>query len=193
MANLYNMQYIKFTAPNACNGRWTRIGTDNSSADAYDHRDSCVRFSSATWEDGSAGCTCSQNDQFKLVEWLGLPGTVRNTGDCVNEGHSVVAPLTSDVSLTDHLISLNPEKVVEMKIVVGTYLRINDELLKVNLVTGGTLNVTRDEADTTKTTHMLGAMVYALSEVALESVGVPNPGTTFASHIILFTTGACKV
>ena len=192
VANLYNMQYIKFTAPNACNGRWTRIGTDNSSADAYDHRDSCVRFSSATWEDGSAGCTCSQNDQFKLVEWLGLPGTVRNTGACVNEGHSVVAPLTSDVSLTDHLISLNPEKVVEMKIVVGTYLRINDELLKVNLVTGGTLNVTRDEADTTKTTHMLGAMVYALSEVALESVGVPNPGTTFASHIILFTTGACK-
>jgi len=192
VANLYNMHYIKFTSPNACNGRWTRIGTDSGSGDAYNHVDSCVRFSSATWMDGGAGCTCSQNDQFKLVEWLSFPGTVRNASNCVNEGHSVSAPLTSSVSLADFIISLNPEKVSEMKIVVGTHLRINDELLRVSQVTSGTLNVTRGQADTTKTVHMLGATVYALSEVALEAVGVPNPGTTFASHIILFTTGACK-
>ena len=108
-------------------------------------------------------------------------------------GGRVLAQTTRAQTLTTSgtLVCASPRQ--PGKIVVGTYLRINDELLKVNLVTGGTLNVTRDEADTTKTTHMLGAMVYALSEVALESVGVPNPGTTFASHIILFTTGACKV
>ncbi len=86
-----------------------------------------------------------------------------------------------------HIISLNPEKVVEMKIVVGTYLRINDELFRVSQVTSKShVNRRTPPEPSTRWTQL------ALSEVALEAVGVPNPGTTFASHIILFTTGTCK-
>jgi len=192
VANLYNMQYIKFTSDNSCNGRWTRIGTDNSSADAYDKRDSCVRFSSATWFDGGVGCTCSQSDQYKLIEWVGLPGTVRSAANCVNEGHSVFAPLTSQVSLVDTTISLKPTDVTKMKIVVGTYVRINDEILKVTNVSSGTVTVTREQAETAQTIHHLGASVFALSQVALELIGVPAPATSFASHILLFTTGTCQ-
>ena len=188
--NLYNMQYIKFTAGGNCNGRWTRIGAGGASD--YEADDSCVKFSSTTWEDGSVGCTCVPNDQYKLVEWLGLPGTVGNRSGCVNEGHATVAPLTAQVDLSDTTISLKPSDVTAMKIVADTYVRINDEILKVTGVSAGTLSVTREQTETTKTVHLLGTSVYALSKVALEDAAVPSPGTSFASHIILFTTGSCK-
>jgi hypothetical protein len=194
VAGLYSMQYIKFTSPTACNGRWTRIGRDNSStsaSDTYDPRNACVRFSSSTWRDGFTGCTCSQSDQFKLVEWLGLPGTVRLSSQCVNDGHAEFASLDAEVSLTSTFISLKPTDVTRMRIVVGNYVRIDDEILKITNVSLGTLTVTREQAQTTAKVHRLGAIVFALSQVALEDVGVPSPDTTFASHLIRFTTGAC--
>ena len=70
--------------------------------------------------------------------------------------------------------------------------RINDEILRVTAVAGGTLTVTRGQTDTKISVHNLGVSVFALSQVALEPVGVPAPATSFASHLILFTTGTCK-
>jgi len=190
VANLYSMQYIKFTSDNFCNGRWTRIGTGNSSAaDAYETLAfaSLLRLGSMAERDVER----SQSDQYKLIKWVRLPGTVRSAANCFNEGHSIFAPFTFQVSLVDITISLKPIE-VKTKIVVGTYVRINDEILKVTNVSSGTVTVTREQAKTAQKIHYLGVAVFALSQVALEPIGVPAPATSFASHLIFFTTGTCQ-
>jgi hypothetical protein len=133
----------------------------------------------------------SQSDQYKLIKWVRLLGTVRSAANCVSEGHSIFAPLTFQVSLVDTTISLKPID-VKTKIVVGTYVRINNEILKVTNVSSGTVTVTREQAETAQTIHHLGVAVFALSQVALEPIGVPAPATSFASHLIFFTTGTCQ-
>ena len=180
----------------ACNGRWTRIGADGGSGDPYDKSNSCATFHHATWIDQATGCICAQADNFKLVEWLSLPGTVASPHtNCVNEGHSVVGALTAQLGsgAGDTTVSIAVASVSAMNIAANknTHIRINDEIMKITAVSGGTLTVVRAQAQTQRALHAISTNVYALSQVALENVGVPLPGTSFASHTILFTTGQC--
>ena len=58
---------------------------------------------------------------------------------CVNEGHAEFASLDAEVSPTSSFISLKPTDVTRMRIVVGNYVRIDDEILKITNVSLGTL------------------------------------------------------
>ncbi len=78
------------------------------------------------------------------MEWSGLDGVVK--AQCQNDGHLVTGTLTSSASLVDSTVSVSPSDVTAMSLIIGNYIKVNDEIMLVTNITGGTLSVTRGAA-----------------------------------------------
>uniref|UniRef100_A0A7S0EWB6 PA14 domain-containing protein n=1 Tax=Hanusia phi TaxID=3032 RepID=A0A7S0EWB6_9CRYP len=187
---LYNKYYIKFETSGACNNRWTQVSNDNavSASEVYDKSTSCI-YVGETWSDGGVNCSFASGDQFKLVEWLSLPGIV--TSSCSPDAHDGFTYLIADVELAATLVSLTPSEVTRLNIVVPNIIRIDDEYMLVTAVSSGTLTVTRAVSWSVLARHREGVKVYTLANFGL-TTKIPLPATTFQDMVVLFTTGSCK-
>jgi hypothetical protein len=208
---LYNNMYIKFGGADAtCNNRWTRIGaaatallpdfTSSTAATTYRASDRCI-FLQANWADGAAGCICATNDPFRLVEWYSLDGKAAVASDnCPMRGTAGSSKLSAQATLNDPVISIPSSDITRLGLVANVYIKVEEEIMLVIDANTNALTVTRARAGTAAALHPLGSTVTVLSQFPL-NIGVPWPGTTFASitsgavtfpgNVILFTSGTC--